>query len=70
MRLFDSKQATIGDVDARLSQVDHGLSTLDRLIRHGNRDLLACQENAQIIRSPLMAIIEETWLPFWSPRGE
>jgi hypothetical protein len=70
MRFFDSDRATIGDVDARLAETEQRMPVRDRLVRGGNRDLLACQENAQIVRSPLMAIIEETWLQFWSPRGE
>jgi hypothetical protein len=70
MRFFDSDRAPIGDVDARLADAEQRMPNRERLVREGNRDLLECQENGQIVRSPLMAIIEETWLQFWSPRGE
>lgn len=69
MQFFNSDRATIGDVNARLDQPEHNMSTRERLIREGNRDLRACRDDkSEIVRSPLMAVIETTWLEFWSPR--
>jgi hypothetical protein len=70
MQFFDSDRAPIGDVAARLAETKNHQANRDRLVLEGNRDLLDCHENSQIVRSPLMAVIEGTWLQFWSPRGE
>jgi hypothetical protein len=70
MKTFDSPHRTIGDPDRRLSAVQARMSLKDGLIRDGNLDLTKCRQDDQMVRSPLMAVIEGSWVRYWCPRDE
>ena len=63
MMLFKSDEAVMGDVQA-------WVGSPNALLADWNRDLMRCTEGGQVVRSPLLALIEGSWLKFWCPRDE
>ena len=65
---FGGGAVSVGDPALRMAERRQGLSTMDRLVRSAVVDLKSCSNEDEVHRSPLLQIIENTWLEHWVAR--